>query len=197
MESLLEGAECMALVASTSHLEQERRLVEAAKLDPEAFALLYERNVDAIYAYVLHRVRDTAIAEDIVSETFHRALENLGAYEWRGVPFAAWLYRIASNAIAARFRRDPQASLDEAAELYDSEPGPEQSTLQNERSRELQQAIAGLPAEQQQVIILRYGQDLKNKEIAEIMGRSEGAIKQLLHRATNGLQKRLTASRER
>ncbi len=183
-------------MASLVQQEQERRLVEEARANPVAFGTLYERHVDAIYAYALHRVRDSTAAEDVVSETFHRALENLDRYEWRGVPFSAWLYRIASNVIAARYRREPAGPLDEVSDLHDDDDGPEQSLIIGERRKELLTAVAGLPSDQQQVVILRYGQDLRNKEIAHIMGRSEGAVKQLLHRAIHGLQRRLAAPRD-
>src|SRR5215813_2754932 len=83
----------------------ERLLVEAAKRDPRRFADLYEQNFDRVYAYVSLRVRDRGTAQDITSEVFHQALANLGQYEWRGVPFAAWLYRIAANAIVDDARR--------------------------------------------------------------------------------------------
>lgn len=181
-------------MASLLQQERERQLVEAARSNPGAFEALYEQYVDAIYAYALHRVRDRTVAEDVVSETFYRALENLDRYEWRGVPFSAWLYRIASNIIAARYRREPPGPLDEVDEFRDGNDGPEQSLLIGERRRELFAAVAGLPADQQQAVILRYGQDLRNREIAHIMGRSEGAIKQLLHRAINGLQRRMIAT---
>jgi RNA polymerase sigma-70 factor (ECF subfamily) len=170
---------------------RERELVEAARANPLAFDALYEQYVDAIYAYALHRVRDCPAAEDVVSETFRRALENIGRYEWRGVPFSAWLYRIASSVIAARYRHAPHAPLDDAGEMQDDDPGPEETLLVGERKRELLAAVAALPPEQQQVVILRYGQDLRNREIADIMDRSEGAVKQLLHRAMAGLQRRL------
>jgi RNA polymerase sigma-70 factor (ECF subfamily) len=180
-------------MASSLQQARERRLVEAARANPVAFQELYERHVDAIYTYAIQRLRDSAAAEEIVAETFQRALENLDRYEWRGVPFAAWLYRIAGNAIAARYRREPTVPLDEAGDLPDDAVGPEQALLDVERRRELLAAVALLSPEQQQAVILRYGHGLRNKEIAYIMGRSEGAIKQLLRRAVNNLQRRLAA----
>lgn len=171
--------------------EYERQMVEAAREDPVAFGVLYERHVDAIYVYALNRVRDRAVAEEVVAETFHRALANLDRYEWRGVPFSSWLYRIASNVIAARYRHEAPLPIEAASHVEDDEIGPEQSVLARERQGELRAAVAELPPEQQQAVILRYGQNLRNKEIAYIMGRSEGAVKQLLHRAMLGLQRRL------
>ncbi len=181
----------VALMPLSQSQARERQMVEAARVDPLAFEALYERHVDAIFSYALQRVRDHAAAEDVVSETFRRALENIGRYEWRGFPFSSWLYRIATSVIAARYRYAPQTPLDDAPEMEDEDPGPEEALLVGERKRELLAAVAALPPEQQQVVILRYGHDLPNKEIGYIMDRSEGAVKQLLRRALAGLQRRL------
>lgn len=196
MERSRDAREGVALMASVPH-ERERQLVEAARENRVAFGALYERHVDAIYSYALHRLRDSTAAEDVVSETFHRALENIDRYEWRGAPFSAWLYRIASNVIAARYRHEPALPLDEAEQVQDGDVGPEEALVGGESRRELHAAVAALPAEQQQAVVLRYGQDLHNKEIAHIMGRSEGAVKQLLHRAMRGLQRSLDEPRDR
>ena len=148
--------------------------------------------MDQIYAYALHRLGDRTLAEDIVSETFHRALENMHSYEWRGVAFSAWLYRIASNAIAARFRKEPLMGSDEELEsIVEPELGPELAMTRKEWKADVLAAVRTLPDDQQQVVLLRFGQDLRNKEIARIMQRSEGAVKALLHRALHGLHKRL------
>jgi RNA polymerase sigma-70 factor, ECF subfamily len=175
-------------------LEIEGRLVEAARSSPGAFGELYERYVDAIYRYVYQRVGDKMLAEDLVAETFHRALEHMQGYEWRGIAFSSWLYRIASNVIAAHFRAEPrmggEEALEQAAELA---PGPEQVLTRMERRAELLAVVQALPADQQQVIVLRFGQELRNKEIGRIMHRSEGAVKALLHRALSTLHRRLAA----
>jgi RNA polymerase sigma-70 factor (ECF subfamily) len=163
-----------------------------------AFGALYERYVDAIYSYAFKRVGDRAMAEDIVSETFHRALENIQAFEWRGVAFSAWLYRIASNAIAARFRREPAISGgdEDLEQVLEPEPGPEAVVATIEWKTDMLAAVRALPADQQQVVLLRFGQDLRNKEIARIMQRSEGAVKALLHRALTSLHQRLVSDQE-
>ncbi len=176
------------------HLEGEQKLVEAAGTSLVAFGALYERYVGAIYSYAWYRLGDRAAAEDIVSETFHKALENIHRYEWRGVAFSAWLYRIASNAIATRFRKEqPMAGEEELEYVQGAEPGPDLIVTRLEWIAELLAAVRALPAEQQQVILLRFGQDLRNKEIAQIMQRSEGAVKALLHRALGALRRRLLA----
>jgi RNA polymerase sigma-70 factor (ECF subfamily) len=189
--------EGVALPPSSQQLEAERKLVEAARSSPVAFGALYERYVDQIYAYALHRVGDRTVAEDIVSETFHRALENMQSFEWRGVAFSAWLYRIASNVIAARFRREPAVSGDEDLEnVLEPEAGPEIAITRLEWKADLLAAVRALPPDQQEVILLRFGQELRNKEIARIMQRSEGAVKALLHRALSALHRRLATDGE-
>jgi len=184
----------MSLPPSPQQLEAERKLVEAARSNPVAFGALYERYVDAIYSYAFNRVGDRAMAEDIVSETFHRALENIHGFEWRGVAFSAWLYRIASNAIAAKFRREPANTTDdELDQVLEPEPGPEQAVTALEWKSDVLAAVRALPSEQQQVILLRFGQDMRNREIARVMQRSEGAVKALLHRALASLHRRLAS----
>src|SRR5262252_3785355 len=96
-------------------MEQERLLIEAAQQDPQRFGDLYEANFERVYAFIARRVHDRAQAEDLTSEVFHHALENLSRFEWRGVPFAVWLFRIAANAIADAWRRPPNHSLDSAS----------------------------------------------------------------------------------
>src|SRR5439155_21084239 len=108
--------------------EAERLLIEAAQRDPSRFAALYEDNFERVYAFVARRVRDRDEAEDLTSEVFHQALANLARFEWRGVPFAAWLYRIAANAIvdraqrAARERDVPAPDQPDAGHLEDVRP---------------------------------------------------------------------------
>jgi RNA polymerase sigma-70 factor, ECF subfamily len=176
---------------STNPAEDERALVECARTEPAAFAALYERHVDRLYAYVLGCLHDRMAAEDVVAETFRRALEFLPRYSWRGVPFSAWLYRTAGNVIASRARRAPIEPLDGAPEVADSGPEPEAALLQGERRQIVRDAIATLPLLQRQVVLLRYAGDLPHRDIAIILGRSEGAIRVLLHRAQRTLQQRL------
>lgn len=177
-------------------LECDRAIVAGVQRDGAAFAAVYERYVDALYRYVLHCCGDPLLAEDIVAETFQRALEHVQHFEWRGVPMSAWLYRIASNALAAHYRRHtlPAADLMEVT-VPDTGPGPEQAVVRRERCQEVRAAVAALPLLQRQAILLRYGHDLPLKEIALILGRSEGAIKQHLHRAQDTLRQRLAADR--
>lgn len=148
--------------------------------------------MDRLYSYILHSCHDPMLAEDAVAETFQHALEHLHAFEWRGRPLSSWLYRIATNVLAAHYRRPPLFPAGTATpEVPDAGPGPEQSVVGKERRQEVHAAVAALPLLQRQVIVLRYGHRLPIREIARSLGRSEGAIKQHLHRAQRRLQRRL------
>ena len=156
----------------------ERKLVEAAQRDPAQFSELYTRNFHAIYAYVSRRAASREEAEDVTSEVFHQALANLRRFEWRGVPFAAWLMRIAANHLADRWRRNArETALPPDDELSDS------SMEEVEQRATLYQLVDGLPDDQRRVILLRFVEQKSIKEIALDLKRSEGAIKQLQFRA--------------
>jgi RNA polymerase sigma-70 factor (ECF subfamily) len=167
----------------------ERLLIEAARKDPGRFAELYEAHFERIYAYVVRRVRDRHAAEDITSEVFQQALANLPRFEWRGAPFSAWLYRIAANAIADRWK---------AQERERGTPGPEPSVEPDlaglEQQARLFRMVGQLPQEQRRVIELRFVEQKSIREIATELGKSEGAIKQLQFRGIEGLRARMGPS---
>jgi RNA polymerase sigma-70 factor (ECF subfamily) len=161
----------------------ERLLVEAAQRDPARFAELYTRNFSAVYAYVSRRAASREEAEDLTSEVFHQALANLKRFEWRGVPFAAWLMRIAANAINDRWRVSRRETGDPPDEqLADHGAGD------MERRAALFQLVDGLPSDQRRVIALRFVEQKSIREIAQELGRSEGAVKQLQFRAMEKLR---------
>lgn len=168
---------------------RERDLIDAARADPARFAELYEENFPRVYAYVACRIRDRAETEDITSEVFHRALANLPRFEWRGVPFAAWLYKIAANAIADRMNRAQRAER-ASFELAISGTPPDSAEEIEHRAR-LFAMVGELPADQRRVISLRFAEQKSISEIARELGRSEGAIKQLQFRGLRGLRARL------
>lgn len=178
---------------TTPVLKQKRALVAATHTDPGAFAVLYEHHVDRVYAYAWHCLHDGMAAEDVVAETFDRALHHLPPYAWSDGISSTWLYRMASQAIATRYRPSTTLPLEAAGGRPDRDPGPAARALHRERRRALQTAVAALPLLQHQVLSLYYGQDLCCREIAVILGRSEGAIKQALHRARRRLRHRLAA----
>ena len=160
----------------------DRLQIEAAQRDPSRFADLYEENFYRVYAYVVRRVGDRHLAEDLTADVFREALADIGKFEWRGVPFVAWLLRIASRAIADHFKRsgrevgDPVEDADAA------------STDETERSAMLFQLVDRLPEAQFRVIHMRFVEQKSIREIATELGRSEGAVKQLQLRAIENLR---------
>ncbi|HKR63958.1 MAG TPA: sigma-70 family RNA polymerase sigma factor [Thermoanaerobaculia bacterium] len=165
----------------------ERLRIEAAQSDPARFDALYEEHFDRIYAYVVRRVRDRAAAQDITSEVFHQALANLKKFEWRGVPFASWLYRIASNAIVDHFQRTSR-EIEQT-----TEPAQDDFDVIEQRAA-LFRSVDRLPVDQRRVIVARFAEEKSIREIAEELGRSEGAIKQLQFRALQNLRAQMGPS---
>jgi RNA polymerase sigma-70 factor, ECF subfamily len=162
----------------------ERLLVEAAQKDPARFGALYEIHFERVYAFVARRVGDRSAAEDVTSDVFHRALANLKRFEWRGVPFAAWLLRIAVNAIVDRSKRQGrEIAVDDPPELS-VQPGLEQV---EDRAR-LFRLVDGLPEDQRRVVVMRFAEQKSIREIAQDLGRSEGAVKQLQFRGLENLR---------
>jgi len=166
-------------------MEQERLMIEAAQKDPRRFAELYEANFERIYAFIVRRIQDRHEAEDLTAEVFHHALANLSRFEWRGVPFAVWLFRIAANAIADRRRKAQQTVDPSLAEDLD-----QSSWRDIERRATLFQLVNTLPEDQRSVLVKRFVEQKAVKEIAMEFGRSEGAIKQLQFRALETLKTR-------
>jgi len=167
----------------------ERLLIEAAQKDPARFADLYELNFERVYAYVARRVNDRAETEDLTAEVFHHALANLNRFEWRGIPFAAWLYRIAANLISDRWQKSGREVTDEeqvaAAQVSPAE------IEEVERRATLFRLVEGLPAEQQRVVVLRFVEQKSIKEVARQIRKTEGAVKQLQFRALTTLRARM------
>ncbi|WP_322801098.1 sigma-70 family RNA polymerase sigma factor [Thermoflexus sp.] len=178
-------------------LEDERRLVERARRDPEAFGELYLRYVRSIYNYIFYRTGDPEEAEDLTSRVFLQALQHLPRFRERGLPFAAWLFRIAHNLVANWHRdrqRHPVFPLSENGHERSAERVEAALERQEEREQ-LLKAIRRLPPDRQQLLILKFVEGLSNAEIARIMGRTEGAIRVLYHRTLEALRKELTRER--
>jgi RNA polymerase sigma-70 factor (ECF subfamily) len=175
--------------------ENEETLVERAKEDPAAFGVLYERYVKKIYSYIYYRTGNHHDAEDLTARTFYRALSHMDGYVNRGVPFSAWLYRIAHNLVANWHRdrsRRQVISLDELVVMASRRKAdPYQLVEANEEKEILLRAIRHLPADRQQLLILKFVEKMPNAEIGQVMGRSEGAIKSLYHRTLIALRKEL------
>jgi len=170
---------------------EERLLVEAAQKDPTRFAELYEINFDRVYAFIARRVGDRDAAEDLTSEVFHKALANLRRFEWRGAPFAAWLLRIAVNAIADRGQRaGRELAMDDPPEVG-AEATVDVDLEAVEHRARLFRLVEQLPAEQRRVVTMRFAEEKSIREIAEQLGRTEGAVKQLQFRGLQNLRERL------
>jgi RNA polymerase sigma-70 factor (ECF subfamily) len=199
---------------------EERRLVEAAQRDTSRFTDIYECYFELVYAYVARRVRNRVETEDLTAEVFRKALQSLPRFKWRGAPFAAWLFRIASNMIADRAKhnaRERDVSFDETRELAISGSGPssvavnslpksasgqptaqanaatsQQTELEESEQRaELFRLVNDLAEDQRRVVVMRFSEERSIREIAQELGRSEGAVKQLQFRALQNLRERI------
>ena len=170
-------------------------LVELARGgDAEAFGLLYDHYQPSIYRFLVYRVGSVALAEDLTSETFFRALRSLGSFRWQGKDFGAWLTTIARN-LATDHAKSGRSRLEVSTEdmtLHDSPTeGPEDAVLAAVTTDALLAALRELPDEQQECLVLRFLQSRSIAETAATLGRSEGAVKQLQLRAVRNLAKRL------
>jgi RNA polymerase sigma-70 factor (ECF subfamily) len=172
--------------------DAERLLIEAAQKDPARFAELYENNFDRVYAFIARRVRDRNEAEDLTSEVFHQALAGLPRFEWRGAPFAAWLFKIASNAIIDRSKRAAKEQQTPAILGLPADVNPQEIEDEIEQRARLFQLVDRLPVDQRRVIGMRFAEEKSIREIATELGRSEGAVKQLQFRALQNLRAQMS-----
>lgn len=163
----------------------ELALNQAIQGDREAFGQLYEQYVSRIYNYIYYRIGNMHEAEDLTARVFFRAMRRISDYQDRGLPVSAWLYRIAHNLVANWHRdrgRRPEVPLEESTTLITHPEHPELTMLYSEEREGLLKVIRKLPAERQQLLILKFVEHLSNAEIGQIMGRTEGAVKSLYHR---------------
>lgn len=175
-------------------LEQEKMVVEKAKRSSKDFAPLYAKYHKQIFAYVYSKVHDKNNSEDIVSTIFEKALKNIQKFKWQGIPFGAWLYRIARNCINDFLRDSSKKKTDlYSHERLEQEESKEESSLEtlikNESEEALLKAIAELKEEDQMLVYYRYFEDLSNKKIAQIMEMTETNVSTRLHRLRDRLRK--------
>lgn len=178
-------------------LSDEVALIRAAKEDSEAFGLLYERYVERVYNYIYYRTGSVYDAEDLTERVFMRAMRHIHNYSDRGLPFSAWLYRIAHNLVANWYRdnsRRKEVPLEDSLAIQPRSDHPEQELLRVEERERLLGVLRGIPADRQQLILLKFVEHLSNAEIAAVMGRTEGAIKSLYHRTLLSLRDELDAA---
>ena len=174
--------------------ESDPQLIARAKEDGDAFGLLYERYVGKIYNYIYYRTTNHHDAEDLTARTFQRALKHIGRYVDRGAPFSAWLYRIAHNVVANWHRdrsRRQVVPLDDLPLVGNSNEDPVRVTERLEENDILLRAVRLLPPERQELLVLKFVEQMSNAEIGRVMGRTEGAIKSLYHRTLVALREDL------
>jgi RNA polymerase sigma-70 factor, ECF subfamily len=191
--------------ARVAHLDRDRALVEEARLDPLRFDALYRRYLAQVYSYAYHELRDHHEAEDATERTFLAALAGLPRFEERARPadgegastFRVWLFQIARNTVANQKRsrrRHPVAPLEAAAGVADPQDVEAGSASRDEASAAWQ-AVSRLPADRRQALVLRFVEEMSTAEIAGVLGRSEGAVRVLVHRALRAVARDLGEGR--
>lgn len=198
-QTMTELKDDTGVIKNGSRLEPElsenEAVARAAQGDAEAFSFLYQRFVTRIYNYIYYRTGNPHEAEDLTSRVFHRALNHIERYDNRGVPFSAWLYRIAHN-LVANWHRDNSRRKEVPLEDYTQHSlpykAPEASIVDHQEMEELLKVIRQQPADRQQLLILKFVEHMSNAEVAVIMRRSEGAIKSLYHRTLLSLRDELS-----
>ncbi len=207
MDSIIEQIRVQTVRESAldNPANSERLLVERAKNDPLAFGELFDTHYDSILNYILHRTANVALAEELTSNTFYKALDKIGSFRWMNVPFSAWLYRIAANEINSHYRKNKKRSdiqLESISEKTEDEfekadkeiTAAEDEVARNRLFTELHAAIQSLKPKYQEVIVLRYFEKKSLIEITQILGKAEGTVKSLLHRGIENLKKNISAS---
>lgn len=169
--------------------DEERDLVERAKRDPRQFGALYDRFFQQIYRFVYSRVREQTAAEDVTSEVFMKALKAMPRYQDTGRPFAAWLYQIAVNAIADRYRTQrPAQPLEDFHDLSVAGPSLDDVAARRDEVRRIWALVEELPQQQRIALVLKFQEDMKIEDIAVAMGKTPGAVKLLIHRGVTRLR---------
>jgi RNA polymerase sigma-70 factor (ECF subfamily) len=163
----------------------------AVQRDPEAFEQIYDEHVDVVFRYVYYKVSDFGVAEDLTAEVFSKAWERIDRFQWRNVPVQHWLLTIAKNMVIDHYRtrRRPTSPLDELGGTTSDDPTPDEYVARDIEVETLGRALARLPDEQRDVVILRFIEDLSHKDVAAILGKSVVAVRQIQVRALRALQK--------
>jgi len=179
--------------------EPDEILIGRAQADAREFEPIYERYVAQIYAYIYYRVGNVQDAEDVTARTFYQAMTHLHRYTSRGIPFSAWLFRIAHN-LVANWHRDSSRrqtfSLDAIVDTADTTSSLSDQAEDKDDAQRLWRVVRRLPPERQQLLVLKFVDELSTEQISVIMGRSEGAVKALLHRTLVALRQQLKPQTE-
>ncbi len=170
-------------------ISDERAIImQARQGNEEAISTLYETYLQAIFEYIRYRVDSTVLAEDLTAEVFLRMVRNLPAYEEKGIPFRAWLYRIAANLLIDHYRRQDKKRITTLSEDYQSDDtDPVNRLAEQEKFLRLRQALRALPPDYQDLLVLRFVEDMPHAEIAKIMNKTAMALRTMQHRALKAL----------
>lgn len=175
--------------------ETEREMINKAQENPRSFAPLYDHYFPKIFNYIYQRVQNAQLTEDLVAETFYKALANINKFKWqgKGYSFAGWLYTIARNQVIDQFRRQEPKLMEEGSRdlVAPEADNPENKVLREITREELLKIVHTLTPDQQDALLLRFQEGLKIKEIAVVLSKNEGAVKALLFRGLKNLRKKL------
>ena len=167
-------------------LSEEKQLVENAKMDSASFAKLYDYYFPKVYGFVAAKVGSRMDAEDIAGDVFMKALENLDKFEWRGLPFAAWLFTIARNSVNSFYKKNAKAKTSELDEnrlmAKDKESSPHKKATDDELSDNVKKVLGELPERELTVVQLKFFSQMTNREIVDATGLSESNVAVILYR---------------
>jgi len=174
-----------------SEREQLELIRRAKECDSSAFAAIYDHYYPDIYNYIYHRVGNVQLAEDLASEVFLKVLESIDSYTFRGIPLSAWLFRLARNMLIDHFRTSPRPGVEVPLEeeIVLTEGGHDATLERKVTRKQLLEALSNLTEDQQEVVVLKFMEGFSNTDVAKIVGKSEGAIKSLQHRALSALSR--------
>jgi RNA polymerase sigma-70 factor (ECF subfamily) len=179
-------------VQLTEAFPGEDELVDRARSDADAFGRIYEHYAPLIYRFIWNRLRDRAVAEDLTADVFFKALRAIDRYRRTGPPFRTWLYQIATNTVTDHLRtRRTALDLDSAPDQPDRRPAVDEQVIQRAELQRVWSALATLNEAQRLAVSLKLGQDMHTSDIAVVMGRSEGAVKLLIHRGLVAIRQQL------
>ncbi len=181
----------------TLSLEEEQKLVEDAKADSASFGRLYDYYFPKLYAFVAAKVNDRDDAEDVVSDIFIKILENLPRFEWRGLPFGAWAFKIARNTLNDYYHRNGKTRTSDIEQAYgvsedEEKTSPHKKAAQEELSAKVKKVLQDLPERELNVIQLKFFSQLSNREIVHVTGLSEGNVAIILYRTLRKIKPDLT-----
>lgn len=179
-------------MSEQSEQDEERLLVERAKANPAEFDHLYILYVDRIYAYLWQRVRHKGIAEDITAVTFEKALRNIKKFEWRGITFVAWLYRIAHNELVNYHRKQKFLTpLSAIEQWWKSDVSVEVEVQKQSQADQLRKALRSLSEKDQELVMLKFYDGLSSREVGEILGYTENNVNVRVYRALKRLKQEM------